>query len=355
MKTLIFGYSCRWFAQLAQGSAAGLDIAAADGFCDLDYQCMEIPVEPFEEGRLPKLLQDCGQAIYLGGAEHDTKTLMRIAETVPLYNTRPQALLALAQLPQLFAQLQRQGFCLPETRFTGSVPGPGWLLKPYRSGGGIKIRRVSDGAIPWGYYAQREMEGKSASLAFLADGVRCVPLGYTRQLIGDPAFFAQGFFYTGNLTAHIPEPARGQALKMAAYLTETYGLQGLCCLDFLMLPGDTACFLELNPRPGAGTELFAQLDPVNLHLKACRGQLPELPLEDETVHGKAILYAVQDATAPDDTWQWYQQGVRDVPRPGSKLNKGQPVCTVFAGGSSQKDCYEQLRKKAENIAARLWG
>jgi len=51
-----------------------------------------------------------------------------------------------------------------------------------------------------------------------------------------------------------------------------------------------------------------------------------------------------------DTVAWLEDDdIRDVPAPGQRIARGQPVCTVFAHGTDQRSCYAGLVKRAEWI------
>jgi predicted ATP-grasp superfamily ATP-dependent carboligase len=45
--------------------------------------------------------------------------------------------------------------------------------------------------------------------------------------------------------------------------------------------------------------------------------------------------------------------IRDVPRPGTRIVRGAPVCTVFASASTAAECYEHLRSRAAAVYGQL--
>ena len=106
--------------------------------------------------------------------------------------------------------------------------------------------------------------------------------------------------------------------------------------------------MELVER-ALGASLFA------LHAAACRGDLPGArasspALRGEVRHGKAIVYAPHTlAVAGSDSW--IERGVRDVPQPGDVIEKGRPICTVFARATSRTDCLAALEAAAAEIVA----
>jgi predicted ATP-grasp superfamily ATP-dependent carboligase len=65
--------------------------------------------------------------------------------------------------------------------------------------------------------------------------------------------------------------------------------------------------------------------------------------------GKAIVFARENAVA-GDTRAWLgDETVRDIPKPGERLMKGQPICTVFAEAADIDACIARLTARAESI------
>jgi predicted ATP-grasp superfamily ATP-dependent carboligase len=86
------------------------------------------------------------------------------------------------------------------------------------------------------------------------------------------------------------------------------------------------------------------------HVAACEGRLVaprQRPLDG--VFGKAVVFAPADGTAPDtDAWL-LDADIGDVPRTGSALPRGEPICTVFAHGSDAAQCHAALLERAARI------
>ena len=76
-----------------------------------------------------------------------------------------------------------------------------WLLKPLSSGGGHGIRPWRRTTVPKGCYLQQRIDGRPGSVVFVAADGRAVPLGVSRQLIGDQRFGAGGVRYCGSILA----------------------------------------------------------------------------------------------------------------------------------------------------------
>ncbi len=88
----------------------------------------------------------------------------------------------------------------PEPRTLNREPGTRWLVKPLASGGGHRVRLWRHTReLPRGCYLQEFIEGTPGSVVFVAAGGRAVPIGITRQLVGERAFGAAGYRYCGNI------------------------------------------------------------------------------------------------------------------------------------------------------------
>ncbi len=137
-----------------------------------------------------------------------------------------------------------------------------WLVKPLASGGGHRIRRWRRGTrLPRRYYLQEFVDGTPGSVVFVAAGGRAVPLGVSRQLVGEHASARRD---TGTAAASSPRPAtrssrRGEALVAAAHalaraVAEEFGLVGVNGIDFVARDG-VPYAIEVNPRWSASMEL----------------------------------------------------------------------------------------------------
>jgi predicted ATP-grasp superfamily ATP-dependent carboligase len=241
------------------------------------------------------------------------------------------------------------------------------MVKPLRSGGGQRVRRWSGGRLPRTAYLQEYIDGVPGSVVFVAARGQVVPLGVSRQLIGDPAFGAQGHRYCGNVlaTAGDPQFPGGPALvdracALARATAEEFGLDGVNGVDFIAR-ATTPWPVEVNPRWSASMELVEQrfgLSVFGAHAAACaRRALPRFDLHTashrEGATGKAIVFA-RRAVVVGDTRGWLgDPTVRDVPRPGERVAAGQPVCTVLATARDAGQCYEALVRRSKKIYDQL--
>jgi uncharacterized protein len=200
---------------------------------------------------------------------------------------------------------------------------------------------------------QQRVEGVLGSAAFVADGRRAFLLGISRGLAGDPAFGARGYRYCGSLYPFCAAPRlREQLCAIADAATTTFGLVGLNGIDFV-LSGGAPFVLEINPRYSASMELLERSGGINAfeaHVAACGGSLPSTQLATpHEVWGKAVVYAQRDVTVGDSAGWLARDDIRDVPSPGDRVRRGQPLCTVFARDADSAACYARLVAAAASL------
>jgi uncharacterized protein len=213
------------------------------------------------------------------------------------------------------------------------------------------------------HYLQEYIPGPACSAAFVADGQRAVVLGLSRQLVGRRAFGAAGFRYCGNLLPLPLSPPEfatllAQVRDLVGHLTRVFELRGVNGLDFVLHDGRVYP-LEVNPRFSASLELAERaygLPIFDLHVRACVGELPSFEIERARprggYHAKAILFARHDV-AVGDTAGWAAEDLRDVPHSGELIERGHPVCTIFATGETWAECYRRLVRRAREVEGRL--
>jgi uncharacterized protein len=119
--------------------------------------------------------------------------------------------------------------------------------------------------------------------------------------------------------------------------------------------------VEVNPRWCASMELVERADGLSLfaaHAAACRsGELPGYDLSrlrrSHQAVGKAIVFARQDILVGDTASWLADDSVRDIPRAGSRIPAGHPVCTVFASATTTSACRMALEEKATIARTRM--
>jgi uncharacterized protein len=371
MKTLVVGISVR--AMVASAIRSGYRVLALDAFGDRDLKSLAEAYalhRDFNVRYSPHALYEASRQFsydavaYSSNLENYPKIIQRLAGSRAIMGNSPQAVAAVRHWAELFDRLGRAGFPVPETIFAEDKrkadPHRRWLIKPVSGGGGHGIIFQKRSEFPGSRFMLQEyISGKACSASFVANGQDCVVLGIAEQLIGMHAFGSQGFRYCGNILPlpEVTDPGRAEIFvdrvrRLAVFLTRAYGLKGVNGIDFIF-NGDEVFLTEVNPRYSASMELIEhayELPIFHLHAQAVLcGSLPEFQLEavlrNRTFFGKAILFAERNAVAPD-TKGWLDSGARDIPAPGEKLHKGNPICTVLANRPTYDETRAELIQRA---------
>jgi predicted ATP-grasp superfamily ATP-dependent carboligase len=362
---VLAGVSTRALAVSA--ARAGWQVTTVDAFADLDLRAvatvLTLPRKararftPSAAARAASLVTT-EAAAYTSNFENHPDAVAMLSEGRRLLGNTPHVLEQIRNPFTLMRALGRRGFAVPDTR--GSAPpvaSPGqWLRKPRRSGGGHATVAWRRGSLPRSTYLQARIAGIPGSIAFLADGRKAVPIGISRQLVGERAFGSRGFRYCGSLLAsghrlfdrgdEVAEVARA----LATAVTEEFGLLGLNGLDFVARKG-IPYPIEVNPRYSASMELVERATRASLfamHERACGGVLPEELAAPRMVVGKAVVFARRAVTIGESR-RWAGQAIADIPHPGERIPRGRPICTVFAEARNADACHERLVREAGRI------
>jgi uncharacterized protein len=376
-RVIIAGASTRAAAESA--ARAGHAVTSFDAYGDLDQhpsvrvvslpRDVGVPFTPRAAARAARS-EPADSVVYLSSFENHPRAVEILATGRALWGNPPEVLRRVRDPFALSDALRRRGFSAP---VMGTGPGlsptcprpvPTLLLKPRRSGGGQGVRRwTGETRIPRGHYLQEFIDGIPASIVFVAAGRRAVPLGVSTQLVGDATFGASGYRYCGNIL----QPSSGDvdhvftiACALAQAITEEFGLIGVNGIDFIARER-VPYAIEVNPRWSSSMELVERAYGVSvfgLHAAACaRGELPAFDLasarQTGSVYGKAIVFAREDLVAGDTRTWLTDPTVRDVPHPGERIAKEQPICTVFASADDVGRCKGALGSRAASVYAEI--
>ncbi len=186
------------------------------------------------------------------------------------------------------------------------------------------------------------MPGIHASISILADGSTSRVLSLNEQLLGVEEFgMKQEFVYCGNI---VPLDTN----KIVA----NFGLKGSNGIDIVLSSNnEKLTIIEANPRFQGSMECVERYLGINLieeHVKACRkGGLPGLLHAPKSAYYcRAILFAKSDLKSPNLTSYDF---VRDMPRPGHSISKGDPICSIIAYSVNRNQCLYETKLLAEKI------
>jgi len=245
-----------------------------------------------------------------------------------------------------------------------------WLGKQY-PGGGIDAR---DGKAFRHNYLQRWIEGQPASALFVAEAAGCHFCGCTLQLVGESWLGAPALAWCGNVGPLQTSDLERAALEaLGERLRSRFRLRGLFGVDFILVPAKTPGArrgiipIEVNPRFTGAVEVLERAGPLRaMELHAAVFQSPHagsnpgcpaagIPFEAPPgrVAGRAIVYAASTCVvvwppahsfaSPNGEADW----AADLPSSGTRVERGQPVLSVFAQANSISTCKARLEAQAE--------
>ncbi len=362
---VIVGASARAAAQSAIG--AGFDPWCVDLFADRDLARIapvrRCPRDQYPHGIL-RLLEDAPRApVFLTGAmENHPEVLRAIELDRGLWGSSSRAIAAVRDpktwrkppavsgidWPAVF--VSSPWFNLARGLHLCAAGKHPFLLKPVRSAGGAHIQPWTPRVrIDRDHYLQRFVKGQAISAVYHADGWSARMLGVTRQILGDGAFGARGTFqYCGSIgPIELETPARQAMTQLGVVLTQRFDLRGVFGVDAILQHDGTISPVEVNPRYTASVEVIERATGI-WALKPKTGRAPSRAL-----HGKAILFAHDSGIVTELYELFPEHQIADVPHPGAPVERGAPICTVFAEGRDETHCLSRLRELAERVYTRI--
>jgi predicted ATP-grasp superfamily ATP-dependent carboligase len=363
----IVGVTARALSQAARRSSSYAEarIVALDWFADRDLieaadSAEALPTRRsggFAERPLLKALwrlaPERSLLVVGSGFEARLPLLARLAARYRLAGNAPAVLARVKDPRQFFAGVARLGIPHPEIARDVPLGARGeWLIKRVGGAGGGHVRAARrSGPVAIGCYAQRRVAGRPVSIGFLADGEGAEPVGFTEQW-SSPAP-GRPFRYGGAaFPAELPNALAERMAEWADRLAREFRLVGLGSAD-LLVEGDRAWLLEVNPRPGATLDLLDRARPglFAAHVEACFGRLALPPERAGHARAALILYADQGPVpiAREDWPDW----VADRPHMGSTNPARGPICTVCGEGRDVPAARAVAERRAAEMMASL--
>jgi len=369
---IIVGASAR--AAAFSALRAGIQPWVVDRFADADLAawCDTRKVERISR-HVVSVFNDAPDCpwMYTGPLENQPRLVARLARIRPLLGNT-SVVLKHVRDPWTVASIAADaGFYVPEILPQAAVPPTegAWLRKKLGSsgGGGISLWRqgTNDTRRRSGSYFQQLIEGTPMAAVFAGNGRTARMLGVSRQLVGETWCSAAPFNYCGSIgPAFVSRAMIEQLGEVGTNLTERSSLMGLFGVDFVS--DDSRCWvIEVNPRYTASVEILelaAGIDLLPVHFAACaEGSLPTEGVNPRHIFGKAILFAPEPTELREKHFREvramytdaraYQ--IADVPNPGTRIERGEPVLTVFASADSESEVEQSLRLQIELISTLL--
>jgi predicted ATP-grasp superfamily ATP-dependent carboligase len=373
VRVLVLGVSTR--AMVESAVRGGHEVVAVDFFGDRDQARLAESYALQRDLRLPASAEglaaaagriDADAIVYGSNLENHPEVVRELAIHRRMLGNPAEVLRDVRDWALLRRSCREAGIACPVTLLRGEEGRAGrgrWLRKRLRGGGGHGIAPWDGGALDDAHVLQAEVDGRAASVSFVADGKESRIFAVTEQLLGRSALGGSGFAWCGNvLPLELPTAdaaaVHAQLEHMVACLTRRFGLVGVNGLDVVIGRDPEGAarpyLIEVNPRFSGSMELAERAFGVSvfsLHVDGLAGRLPRASRADRTPDGcvgKGIVYARRPVVAPD-TGEWLARGVRDVPSPGQRIAAGHPVCTVLARGRDRQACLAGLFSAAAAV------
>lgn len=378
----------------ASAKRAGYDVYAVDYFGDQDLKrvCKEtlsiikqrkgqscgrlsFNFKPEALLKLAKRLlrrRPIDAALLSSGLEDFPSVLFELSDLVPIIGNPPELILKVRDKERFFHELKRLGIPHPETMVAGDISeakrkakeiGYPVVVKSIRGFGGSGISKAKNpreleqafktaSFLNERFLVQKYIPGTPASASLISCNCEAVTLTVNEQLIGVHAVGQQEpFGYCGNIVPlSAPKTVINKCKSIAEKIVSHFSLIGSNGVDLVISEGGTPNVIEVNPR-FQGTlecvESVLKMNVVKAHVKACtQGELPEIPEKLSGFCTRLILFAPQRSIVPDLS---KFQGTRDVPLSGVIVEKGEPLCSIVAGGESRNASFIKASKIAELI------
>ncbi|PRD41508.1 hypothetical protein C5748_21580 [Phyllobacterium phragmitis] len=238
---------------------------------------------------------------------------------------------------------------IPHPEISGVRPDDleGWLMKLAGGAGGSHVAHPGGGAEKPDHYFQRFVEGRNISALFIADGKEARLIGFSRQWSAP----SQNSPYRYGGAVRLLRYSKRKQHRIGEWLTALTartGLVGLCAADFIDGPAGL-WLIEINPRPGATLDIFDSEETPLLrqHLNAIRGAVVKRPAYAGS-SASAIAYTSHPIQVfPPIEWP---EMTADHQIPGSVLDAGDPVCTVFANARSAATAERAVKNRIKGLS-----
>ena len=296
--------------------------------------------------------------------------MAHIARRHRLWGVDAETLRAVRDPSRVTDILSRRGIPSPAVRRArDGLPRDGtWLAKPLSSCGGRGIEPLTtENDRDWpSCYFQERIPGPSFSALFIGERSGARLIGVTRQLIGTAG---SPFAYRGSIgPVSIAANLAAKLHELGDALASEFALAGWFGVDYI-LHDDNPWPVEINPRYSASLEIheLASRRPLlDDHRRACNGndvvgaRPARADLPQSLAIGKVVVYASRNLTFPDIALEEYTlddlfavRSIADIPWPGSRIERGQPVMTLLASGENPAACRSRLIELERKWMSRL--
>jgi len=295
----------------------------------------------------------CGGLVYGAGFESCPDVLAELAENRDLLGNDPRVLDRMGSPECFFSMLEQLGIPYPTISYRRPENTRGWLAKRAGACGGGHVRTAQQVVNECGYYYQRKMQGRIMSVLFLANGREASIVGFSEQW-NATVLKEHPYSYGGAVSdQQVSHRVRTDVMSAINACVEKAGLRGLNSMD-LVVDGGAFQVLEINARPTATAELYEPESAESLfklHIQACRGKVPRDRNPVSRRYAQLVVYAEQGLTVPRG-FRW-PNWCSDRPPAGTRIDAGQPLCTVHASGGCFLDLQGFLERRRRLVCRAL--
>ncbi len=348
-RVLIAGFTTRHVASSA--FAAGYRVCTVDHFCDQDLSRYADDCLSFDDlESLPGIIDqmaarhDCDFFVPTSGAE-------MLQVDIPRYGPDPERAAVFLDKGRTADFFLESGVPAPAILPERTYPA---MVKPRSGSGGWRnaILRNDDEWRKWKEELddppalwQEFIDGIPASVCCVTDGTRAKAIAVNEQLLRGGSEAVYGF--AGSVTPFV-HPLADDMVREAEKIASASGCTGTIGIDFVV--GTKPYAIEVNPR-FQGTvdtvEMSTGINLFSLHVDACEGRLPEKMPKPRQFAARKILFAEHDllqipilSSLPF---------VADIPRPGTMVEKGGAIVSVYGWGRSRGDAILMLDKHISTV------
>jgi predicted ATP-grasp superfamily ATP-dependent carboligase len=311
-------------------------------------------------------------ALLSSGLDDDPAVLQELHSLVPILGNDPNVIENVRKKPEFFGELRSLGIAYPETAIATSIDeadvaasqmGYPIVIQTAKGFGGMGVNIMKNSEeledthsaaflTDQTFLVQKLIEGVHSSISFLADGKNVEVLTLNEQLLGLHFMSNQEpFKYCGNTVPfRFSRSTYEQCLNIAEKITKRFGLKGSNGIDLVVPERGEPCVIEVNPRFQGTLECVERVLGINLvrcHIDACLNScLPSIKRQTLGFCTRLILYAPVNITSPDLS---IFRETRNIPIPRSLIKKGEPICSIVAGGKSRNISLQKTKRIAQSI------
>lgn len=258
-----------------------------------------------------------------------------------------------------------------------------FILKPLKGNGGLGIFLIDYDSLNElnnsnkslenisfdDYILQEYVDGTSISSSVLGTNDDCVNL-FNSRLVTENDLGNDNFAYSGNIVPLdansfncFNESFKGLGIdskqlnkemkEISEDLIRQFRLIGSNGVDFILDRKNNLKVIEINPRLQGTYELCEEIMDLNLldaHIKACEGELVEVPKLNGRYGIKKIIYSSKQVKIGNLSLS----NVYDVPYEGVKIEANQPIVTLIDSNKDLKTAIGNINTAEELVYKNIY-